>query len=75
MFDGFDFLDFFPQFKSSIGTDSASRLDAQLLGPMFRLNWKLGSDWGILSLPVWGHVEYGLWLILRCGNIDLSFAT
>ena len=58
-----------------MGTTSASRWDVQLLGPMFLLNWKLGSDCGMLHRPVLGQIEYGLWLITRFGNMDLSLAT
>ena len=58
-----------------MGTTSASLRDVQLLGSMFLLNRKLGSDCGMLHRPVSGQIEYGLWLITRFGNIDLSLAT
>ena len=43
-----------------MGTISASLRDVQMLGPMFLLNRKLGSDCGMLHLPVLGQIEYGL---------------
>ena len=58
-----------------MGTTSASLRDVQLLGSMFLLNRKLGSDCGMLHRPVLGQIEYGLWLITRFGNTDLSFLT
>ena len=58
-----------------MGTISASLRDVQMLGPMFLLNRKLGSDCGMLHLPVLGQIEYGLWLMIKFGNTDLSLGT
>ena len=58
-----------------MGTISASLRDVQLFGPIFLLNRKLGSDCGMLRLLVVGQIEYGLWLMIKLGNIDLSLAT
>ena len=40
-----------------MGTTSASLRDVQLLGSMFLLNRKLGSDCGMLHSPVSGQIE------------------
>ena len=58
--------------RSKICITSGSLRDVQLLGPIFLLNRKLGSDRGMLHCPVLGQIEYGLWLITRSRNMDLS---